>query len=114
MGLVIKYPPGWQIEIDQNDAKSVYIENPKDYDQNISLSVLDPKMETIIRSNVTTVSEQDIVIDGIVGRWLKSGNAKDPATSNIILITVSGKLYYIAGQVKNFHEIVSGIKFSKD
>ena len=113
LGLTIKYPPGWQIEIDQNDAHSVYLENARDYNQNIALSVRDPSMEKIIRSTISAVSEDEIVIDGLIGAWLKSGNKKDPATSNVILVTVSDKLYYIAGQARNFHEIVSGIKFNK-
>src|SRR3989344_4937191 len=83
-------------EFDDNSAAMLALENARDYNQNISLSVRDPSMEKIIRSTIPAVSEDEIVIDGLIGAWLKSGNKKDPATSNVILVTVSDKLYYIA------------------
>src|SRR3989344_138573 len=44
LGISVRYPPGWQIEVDPQDGRSVYLENSNDYSENISISVREPQL----------------------------------------------------------------------
>lgn len=111
LGISVRYPPGWQIEIDPQDAHSVYLQNSRDYSENISISVKQPQLEPVIRAALRIASEKPVTIDGKKGRWLVGHDYADPATTNVILLTHKDRLYYIAGSAKTFERIVNGTKF---
>lgn len=111
LGLSVRYPPGWQIEIDRFDARTFYLENPGNYDENISFAVTDPTLEKVIRQSLDYESEKDIVIDGMAGVWLGSKVPKDQATRNVVLVIRNRQLYYFAGQAKHFERIVESVRF---
>jgi len=111
LGISVRYPPGWQIEIDQQDGRSVYLENSNDYSENISISVREPQLEPVIRAALRIATEKSVTIDGQKGRWLVGRDYADPATTNVILLAYKDRLYYIAGTAKTFERIVTGIKF---
>ncbi|MBI4050396.1 MAG: hypothetical protein HY396_00250 [Candidatus Doudnabacteria bacterium] len=112
LGISLRYPASWQIEIDPAEPFSVSLQNPADYGENVYIAVTDPKYESTIRKALDVVlDEEEISLDGYQGAWLKSGDAKDVALSNILLVKVDGRLYYIAGQAKTFEKIIKSIKF---
>lgn len=112
MKFSIQYPHAWQIELDREALNTVSFQNPRNYDENVSVSAVDPKYEKIIRDSLSIASESDIQIDGIAGKRLESKNPKDTAVSSVILIVHNGKLYEIAGQAKGFDRIINSLKFN--
>ena len=110
-GLSLKYPQGWQVEIDRFDAGTLTLENSKDYSENITITVTDPKNEKLIRQSLQVESEEDMVIDGEKGAWLKGADARDTATANVILVKHAGKLYSLAGDARQFEKIVGSVRF---
>ena len=113
LGLSVKYPQHWQIEIDPTDAKSVFLENSQNFSENISISVRKPSLEQAIRSALKIASESEITIDGLPAQWIKSGQQRDPATSNVVLLRKGSDLYYIAGAANLFEKIITSIRFIK-
>lgn len=113
LGIAVRYPAFWQIEIDPSDAKTVMLESSQNFSENISISRIKPNLEPVIRSALKIDSESDITIDGVKARWIKGQERKDLATSNVILLKKGGDLYYIAGSANQFKKIVTGIKFIK-
>ena len=111
LGLSVRYPAGWQVEIDRLDANTVSLENSKDFSENIAITLADPENETLIRESLTIDSEKEIVIDGKKGAWVRSADARDKAAANAILIEHRGVLYFIAGSARQFEKIVKSIKF---
>ena len=111
LGISVRYPAAWQIEIDPTDAKTVYFENSKDFSENISVSVREPALAKVIRDSLKIESEEEVEIDGVPGVWIRGKDVKDRATSNVVLVRRAGKLYYIAGQARSFERIVKGIRF---
>ncbi|MDZ4243906.1 MAG: hypothetical protein U1C57_02270 [Candidatus Doudnabacteria bacterium] len=111
LGIAVRYPSSWQIEIDQDDSMTVYFENSKDFSENISVSVKELGLESVIRNSLKISSEEEIFVGGIRGMWIKGSNPRDPATSNVILVRRGDMLYYIAGQAKAFEKIVDRIRF---
>ena len=111
LGISVRYPAGWQIEIDLEDAHNVYLENSQNYHENISIAVRDPGLEAAIRLSLNISSEELVTVGGEPGRWLKGENEDDQVTSNVILVNHKDQLYYIAGSGRSFENIISGIKF---
>lgn len=111
LGISVRYPPSWQIEIDPLEPSTVYFENPKNFNDNISLSVVEPAFEQVIRQGLEIASEEGVTVGGETGVWLEGKNARDHATRNVVLVRANGKLYYIAGSTKVFAKIISEIKF---
>lgn len=111
LGISVQYPASWQIETDPGDPRTVYFENSKDFSENISVSVRDLGLERVIRNSLKISSEEEVVVGGIRGTWIKGRDPNDRATSNVILIRRGQMLYYIAGQAKAFEKIVKGIRF---
>ena len=112
LGISVRYPSSWQIEIDPGDTKTVYFENSKDFSENISMSVRDLGLERVIRNSLKVASEEEVMVGGIRGTWIKGRDSNDGATSNVILVRRGERLYYIAGQAKIFEKIVKGIRFT--
>lgn len=110
-GLSLKYPPLWQVEIDRLDANVVTLENPKNFDENISITMTKPTSEKLIRQSLKIDSESPITVDGEKGTWIRGADAKDKATANVILVQHNSKLYYIAGSALQFEKIVGSIHF---
>lgn len=111
LGVAVRYPASWQIEIDPLEANTFTLLNPADFGENITFSKTDPKYESLIRNSLKIASEKNVIVDGIAGVWLLGLDPKDQATSNVILIKHGGWLYYIAGQAKQFERIIKSIKF---
>src|SRR3989344_4006858 len=111
LGISVRYPPFWQIEIDPLDVHAVYFENSRDYNENISVSVREPRLEPVIRSALRISSEKSVTLDGQSGRWIVGRDASDPATGNVVLIRRGENLYIITGSAKTFERIIKGIKF---
>lgn len=111
LGLEVRYPFSWQIEIDPLEAHSFSLLNPGNFGENITFAKTDPKYEPVIKNTLKISSEQRIFIDLSPGTWISGSDLRDKATSNVILIKHSGFLYYIAGQAKQFEKIIKSIKF---
>ncbi len=111
LGLKVSYPSSWQIEMEKEIPEMVTLENPKNFNENLVMVVTEPKFEETIRSALNIVREQEIVIDGYPGSWLKGEDLKDYATHNVVLLQKDGRLYYFAGYARSFEKIVGGIKF---
>jgi len=111
LGMSVRYPSSWQIEIDQDDSQTVHFENSKDFSENISVSVKELGLESVIRNSLKISSEEEVFVGGIRGTWIKGSNPRNPATSNVILVRRGDRLYYIAGQAKAFEKIVDRIRF---
>lgn len=111
LGVSIKYPPHWQIEIDPEEANTVYLENPKNFNENVSISVVKPSLEKIIRQSLKIAEERAISVDLEKGVLIRGLDDKDRATSSVVLVKKGSKLYYIAGSAAAFEKIVAGIKF---
>ena len=111
LGIAVKYPSAWQIEVDPLEPHTFYLENPQNFNENISFSVVKPFLEKTIRESIKIRSEQKITVDSIEAKWLMGDEAKDKATSNIILVKKGEKLYYIAGSARDFERIIKGIRF---
>ncbi len=111
LGLSVRYPAAWQIEIDPLEADTFALLNPADFGENIAFSRTDPKYEHLIRNSLKIASEKNVTVDGISGTWLLGSDSKDQATSNVILIKRGPDLYYIAGQASQFERIIKSIKF---
>lgn len=112
LGISIKYPSLWQVEIDPTLPNSFSLENPKNFYENISVFMVEEKMEKIVRNSLEIASEKKILVSGLPGVLLLGKAMNDPATSKAVLVKNNGKLYYIAGQAKNFEKIAASIKFS--
>lgn len=111
LGLRLRYPSSWQIEIDPLEPLTFSLENPKNFNENITVSVVQPQLEKVIRQSLNIASEEKVIVDGRSGVWIKSQDKKDRATSNVILVKNAGRLYYIAGQAQVFKRIIRDIKF---
>lgn len=112
LGITLRYPHYWQIEIDREAANTVSFQNPEDFDENITISAVDPKYREIIRNSLSIASESKIEIGGNIGTRIESKNPKDTAVSTVILVEHEGKLYEIAGQAEEFERIVNSIRFN--
>lgn len=110
LGFALRYPPGWQIELDREQPESISFENPQNYNENISISVVSPKYENIIRDSLKIISEEAITVDGVPASWIK-GDLRDRATSNVILVRRGGRLYSMAGSSALLPRIIAGFKF---
>ncbi|MBI4050232.1 MAG: hypothetical protein HY398_02165 [Candidatus Doudnabacteria bacterium] len=110
LGFSLRYPPGWQIELDRLEPRSVTLENPQNFGENISISMTTPKYEAIIRSSLKVFSEEKATVGGLPAAWLK-GDPRDRATNNVILIHKDAELYYIAGSSPVFDKIIESFKF---
>src|SRR3989338_2032500 len=62
LGISVRYPSSWQIEIDPGDAKTVYFENSKNFGENISVSVRYLGMERVIRNSLKVASEGEVMV----------------------------------------------------
>lgn len=111
LGFAVKYPPSWQIEVDPLDSSTINLENPKNFNENIAVSRVSPKLEKLIRDSLAIASETDIVLDSYPGVWIKSRDTSDKATSNVILVKKDGRLYSIAGSARAFEKIIAGFRF---
>ncbi len=111
LGISVRYPAGWQIEIDPDDAHTVFLENPENYNENVSIAVRQPQLEAAIRLSLKGGTETKVSIGGTEGRLLKGADTGDQATNSVVLVRRSNKLYYIAGSARVFEQIVNSIKF---
>lgn len=111
LGISVRYPFSWQIEVDPLEARVFTLQNPNDFGENITFAVTDPKYESLIRSNLKIAKEEKIMIADVSGTWLEGADINDSATSDVVLFEHSGSLYYIGGQAKNFEGIVKSIRF---
>lgn len=111
LGLSVRYPPLWQIEIDRFDEQVFYLENPENFEENISFAATEPNLEPVIRQSLKFDAEKSVVVDGRTGRWLSGENANDSATRNVVLVRNGGRLYYIAGQSAQFQRILKTVRF---
>lgn len=111
LGISIIYPSSWQVETDPAVANVVSLENPRNFEGNVTISVVDPKFEKIIRESLNTGSERDILVDNVAGKWLVGKDSRDAATSNVVFLRRDGKLYYIAGQTPVFEKMLRSLKF---
>lgn len=111
LGLMVRYPPFWQIEFDPVISDMVALENPNNFQENISIYAIEPKFEKAIREALEVSSERPITVDGKVGKLLSGRNPKDHAISHVVLVRVKNKLYYIGGYSNNFEKVVASIKF---
>ena len=112
LGISVRYPAGWQVDIDREDTHNVYLENSQNFHENISIAIRAQSLEATIRQSLGSSSETGIVIDGEPGRWLKGDDKGDQATSNVILVRHNSQLYYIAGSARVFNKIVKSMKFT--
>lgn len=111
LGIAVNYPPSWQIDVDPASPNTVTLENPKNFQENISIVFTEPKFEKVIRSSLKTASEETVMIDNLPAQWLRGRNSTDAATGNVIFLKRDGQLYYIAGQAQVFERIIKSIKF---
>jgi len=113
LGISIDYPPTWQIETSVLEPDMVTLENPANFDDNITVSKIKPEFEKIIRDSIKSKNfeEKPVSVDGIAGAWLENKNSKDAATENIIFFKVGKYEYYLAGSAKQFAKIIASIKF---
>ncbi|MDP3741249.1 MAG: hypothetical protein Q8R08_02885 [bacterium] len=111
LGISVRYPEAWQVEIDRELPHYFALVNPNDFNENISFNVTKPELENVIRSSLKIAAEERVTIDNLEGRFLKGLDSLDIATSNIILIKKGDKLYQIAGDSKNFEKIAKSVRF---
>ena len=111
LGISVRYPFSWQIEVDPQEAHIFTLQNPQNFGENVTFSMTDPKYESIIRSNLKIAKEEKIMIADVSGTWLEGADINDSATSDVVLFERRGSLYYIGGQAKNFEGIVKSIRF---
>lgn len=112
LGFLIRYPGHWQVELDRQNNNSVSFQNPRNFYENINVTVTsDPKLEKVIRFSLTSFSERSFFIGGLKGQWLKVGNQNDPATNNVILVHRADRLYLIVGSAREFENIIRSFKF---
>lgn len=110
LGLLVKYPRSWQVEVSQFEP-SFSLQNPDDFNENIVFQIGDLKLESVIRDSINIDSEKDIVIDQRPGKWIFGADKRDSATSNLVLLRKADKLYYIGGQARAFEKIIQSVKF---
>jgi len=111
IGVAVKYPPTWVLEIEPEEQSSINLFNPQDYSESITISAKKAEFENILRSALDISAEKKIIVDGVEGSWLASGDDSDGATSNIVLIKHSGKLFYFAGSATAFEKVLKSLKF---
>ena len=111
----VQYPYAWQIEIDPSYPNTISFENPKNFNENVSISLIEPEFEKVIRNSLVdkNLVENDVVVNGLKGKWLANDATNDKATQNVIFVHSAGKEYYIAGSAKQFGRIIKSIKFSQ-
>lgn len=104
MGFEIRYPATWQVESDRLDATLTF-HNPKNFSENLSLAVTEPKYQKMIRDSLVIKSEREVLIDGYKGTLI------DEKTTSVVLIIANQKLYYLAGETSLFEKILKSIRF---
>lgn len=110
LGFSVNYPRQWQIEIDREEPHTVYLEDPNNYAHNITISVVSPRLESVIRSSLKAAQEISLEVGGIKAKKLINGNLKDQAAANVILLSYGKRLYYIAGPQQELDKIISSFK----
>lgn len=111
LGISVKYPPSWQVEIEPQGKGTLSLQNPDNYNENISLARTLLKLEPVIRASLKTASEKDILVDGLPGKWLAGADKRDRVLSQIILVHRGGGLYYFAGSGRALEKVIKGIRF---
>lgn len=111
LGFSIKYPPGWQIEVNPAENNTIYLENPANFNENVSVSVVKPSLESVIRASLDVSREEVVAVDQIPARMLIGADTKDKATSRVVLAKHNGRLYYFAGSAREFEKILATVKF---
>ena len=109
--LSIRYPSGWQVELDRFDANTFSLENSENFEENVTITVTDPKNEKLIRQSMRIESEEEVVIDRQKGTWLHGADTRDQATANVVLIRGDNRFYSITGSAAQFEKIVGSIRF---
>jgi hypothetical protein len=99
----VKYPAGWQIELDQSG--NTIFENPSDPAESLTVTTAALSMEGVIRHSIDIKSERNIAKDNMKIAIIKAGSAKDGSDLDVAIIKTATKLYYISGhsaRLENF------------
>jgi hypothetical protein len=94
-GYVVRYPAGWQIELDQSG--NTIFENPNDPKESLTVTTAALSMEGVIRHSINIKSERNIAKDNMKIALIKAGSEKDNSDLDVAIIKTSSKLYYISG-----------------
>lgn len=112
-GFELSYTDDWIIgsETTGSGASEIYSVTLDQDDDSVTINVMDPEMEGLVRSSIASVTETTIKISGIDAIRLDGNSLKDGSPVSILLVEKSGSLYSIQGNGDGFDEIVSGFQF---
>lgn len=111
LGLAVRYPPFWQIEIDPLERDSITFENPQKFDEHIQLAMLDPATENSLRDILKAHQEKKITVDGESGSWFTAMDAESGMEYDVVLVRHGGRLYFITGNENYLEKFVDSVRF---
>ncbi|MDP2932977.1 MAG: hypothetical protein Q8N81_02495 [bacterium] len=110
-GYRLLYPSSWVLEAAQQDSDTVTFSNPNDFSEEITVSVVDAKMESVIKKSLQLQGESPIVLGGVPATIGFRQEQSDSRPFQAVY-AVNGKyLYYLMGRSDRFAEVVDLFQF---
>jgi len=107
----LQYPSSWVLEAAQQDSDTVTFSNPNDFSEEITVSVVDAKMESVIKKSLQLRGESQVVLGGVpaIAGFRQEQSDSRPFQA---VYAVNGKfLYYLMGRSDRFTEFIGSFQF---
>jgi len=109
-GYSLQYPGTWAIE--PNHDSSTVIFSSIDTNEEFSVSIAAPEVESVIRDAIDIKKEDTLNIDGREGKLFHLNDDDTGLSQKIIIVQDGEKLYYISVYFTQYEKMLSSFKFS--
>ncbi|PIR97355.1 MAG: hypothetical protein COT91_01690 [Candidatus Doudnabacteria bacterium CG10_big_fil_rev_8_21_14_0_10_41_10] len=111
-GYTVSYPGSWVLESNSSNGDSITFFDSSDFREELTIAVADPEVETIIRETLSITKETEIEVAGYKTVKMTGKESEGGDITNIVILRLSERLFYIVGPTVKFDEIVSTFKFN--
>jgi len=106
LGYRLQYPASWVLEFNNDASNSITFSNPANVNEEFTVAIVDASTEEVIRSSIDAEQELAIEVSGLPAVKLISSSQGDNRMRNVVMINQGKKLYYIAGDFKDFDKLI--------
>lgn len=107
----LQYPSSWVLEAARQDSDIVTFSNPNDLSEEITVSVVDAKMESVIKKSLQLQGESPILLGGVAATLGFKQEQSDSRPFQAVYAVNGKNLYYLMGRSDRFVEVVGSFQF---
>lgn len=102
------------LELEGKNNETVIFSNPDDLAEDISITVGDENLDSVIRKSLKITSSEDIFVSGAKVKKLTIAGSKNSDGLSVVLVHYNKKLFYLSGRTNDFDQIIGSMRFISD